>query len=86
MAEIDIQEKRGQPMWVWILGIVALLVLAGVIWALMANRDDRDDARMQRDTVPTAPGTPTSELDRADDTVLAYVVFSETPAKAAPYL
>jgi hypothetical protein len=54
MAEIDIQEKRGQPAWVWILAALALLVLVGVIWALTRNGNDRDDAMMYQDTVPAA--------------------------------
>jgi hypothetical protein len=101
MAEIDIQEKRGQPMWVWIAAIVALLVVAGVVWALVANNDDRDDATMRQDTVPTMrqdtvptmrqdtvptrPGAPTSGLDRAQDMVLASVTFSEAPMRMAAY-
>jgi hypothetical protein len=93
MAEIDIQEKRGQPMWVWIAAIVALLVVAGVVWALVANNDDRDDATMRQDTVPTMrqdtvptrPGGPTSGLDRAQDIVLASVTFSEAPMRMAAY-
>jgi hypothetical protein len=76
MAEIDIQEKKGQPAWVWIVGIIAVLVLAGVIWALMANGDDRDDATMRQDTVPTRPGAPTGGLDGAPDVLLAFVTFS----------
>jgi hypothetical protein len=91
MAEIDIQEKRGQPMWVWIAAIIALLVVAGVVWALVANNDDRDDATMRQDTVPTMrqdtvptrPGAPTSGLDRAHDVVLAFVTFSEAPMRMA---
>lgn len=90
MAQIDIQEKQGQPMWVWIAAIVALLVVGGVIWALTRNGDDRDDARMYqdtvpgRDTVPTAPRTPTSGIDRPDDAVLAFLVFSEERVQADP--
>jgi hypothetical protein len=79
MAEIDIQEKQGQPMWLWILGIVALLVLVGVIWAVTRSGDDRDDARMFQDTVPPAGDTLTSGLDRANDAVATYVVFSRQP-------
>jgi hypothetical protein len=85
MAEIDIQEKRGQPMWVWIAAIVALLVVAGVVWALVSNNDDRDDATMRQDTVPTRPGAPTSGLDRAPDVVLASVAFSDAPMETAAY-
>jgi hypothetical protein len=83
VAEIDIQEKRGQPMWAWILGILALLVLAGVIWAVTRDDDRRDDTRMERDTVPATP-TPNSGIDRAENAVLAYVVFTELPVQAAP--
>jgi hypothetical protein len=77
MAEIDIQEKRGQPTWVWIAGIVAVLVVAGVLWALLANGDDRDNATMRQDTVPTTPAAPTSGLDGAPDVLLTFVTFSE---------
>jgi hypothetical protein len=83
MAEIDIQEKRGQPMWVWILGILAVLVVAGVIWAVTRNGDGRDDARMERDTVPAARQMPTSGLDRAEAAVLASLVFCEEAEQAA---
>jgi hypothetical protein len=87
MANIDIQEKRGQPMWVWIAAIVGLLVLAAVIWALMSNGDDRDDARMMRDTLPAARDTVRSprdtligSLDRADDTMPAFIILARQPA------
>jgi hypothetical protein len=67
VADIDIQRKQGQPAWVWIAAIVAVLALAGVIWAVMANRDDADDARMHRDTVPAARDTPVGWLERGND-------------------
>jgi hypothetical protein len=84
MAQIDIQEKKGQPAWVWIALVVGLLVLGGVIWALTRNGDDRDDVRMEHDTVPAAPRAPTGGIDRPDEAVLALVVFSQEPAQAAP--
>lgn len=79
MAEIDIQEKQGQPTWMWILGIIALLVLVGVIWAVTRSGDDRDDATMFQDTVPPAGDTLISGIERADDPVTAYLVFSRQP-------
>lgn len=82
MAEIDIQEKRGQPMWAWILGILALLVVAGVIWAVTRNGDRVDDRAMERDTVPATTPPPNSEADRAEDAVLAHAVFGESPLPA----
>ena len=82
MAEIDIQEKRGQPMWLWILAILALLVLVGVIWALTSG-DETDDPTMYQDTLPPARDTLTGVLDRADGSVAEYVVFSRQPVQAA---
>jgi hypothetical protein len=67
VADIDIQRKEGQPAWVWIAAIVGLLVVAAVIWAVTSNRDDRDDARMQRDTVPAARDTPIGWTDGWDE-------------------
>jgi hypothetical protein len=83
MAQIDIQKKEGPPSWVWIAGVVALLVLVAVVWAVMSNGDDRDDTRMYQDTVPaTERGTaPTSGLDRAED-ITAYLVLSEVAVQA----
>jgi hypothetical protein len=79
MAEIDIQEKRGQPTWVWILAVIALLVLVGVIWAVTRSGDDRDDATMLQDTIPPAGDTLISGLDRANDALASYVVFARQP-------
>jgi hypothetical protein len=53
MAEIDIQKKEGQPAWVWIAGVVALLVVIGVIWAVTRDDDTYDDPGVRQDTVPT---------------------------------
>jgi multidrug resistance efflux pump len=68
VADIDIQKKQGQPAWVWVAAVVAIVALAGVLWAVMANRDDADDARMHRDTVPAARDTPVGWLDPANAT------------------
>jgi hypothetical protein len=81
LAEIDIQEKRGQPMWVWVAAIVALLAFAAVIWALMSNGDDRDDTVMPRDTVTGAQDTLIGSLDRTDDAMPEYVVLASQPAR-----
>lgn len=53
MAEIEIQKKEGPPAWIWIVGILALLVLVGVIWALTQGGDDRDrdQDRARGDTI-----------------------------------
>lgn len=40
MAEIPIQKKSGIPPWVWIL---LLLLLAGLVWFLLAAGDDEVD-------------------------------------------
>jgi hypothetical protein len=75
VANIDIQRKEGQPAWVWIAVVVGLIVLAAVIWAVMSNRDDRDDAQLRRDTVPAARDTPVGWLDPARDAMPEYVVL-----------
>jgi hypothetical protein len=67
VADIDIQKKEGQPAWVWVAAIVGILALAAVLWAVMADRDDTGDARMQRDTVPAARDTPVGWLERTHD-------------------
>ena len=41
MAEIKIERKKGIPMWALLL---ALIVLAALAWAFLANRDTRTDA------------------------------------------
>jgi hypothetical protein len=69
VADIDIQKKEGQPAWVWVAAVVAILALAGVLWAVMANRDDTRDAGMRRDTVPAARDTPVGWLERAYDAI-----------------
>jgi hypothetical protein len=73
MAEIDIQKKQGQPAWVWIVGVVALLVVVGVIWA--ATRDDgtHDDPGVRQDTVPTQ----TSAIPAGYDAPPAHLVLSQ---------
>jgi hypothetical protein len=76
VADIDIQEKRGQPTWVWIVAIIALVAVVAVIWALVSNGDDRTDGRLQRDTVPAARDTPVGWLDRADDAMPEFVLAS----------
>jgi hypothetical protein len=81
VADIDIQEKQGQPTWVWIAVIVGVLALIAVIWALMSNGDDRADTMMPRDTVPAARDTLIGSLDRADDTMPEYVVLASQPAR-----
>jgi hypothetical protein len=83
MAQIDIQKKEGPPSWVWIAGVIALLVVVAVVWAVMSNDDGRDDTRMHQDTVPAAErGTmPTSGLDHAED-MATYIVFSEVAVQA----
>jgi hypothetical protein len=88
VANIDIQEKQGQPTWVWIAVIVGVLALIAVIWALMSNGDDRADTMMPRDTVPAArdtiPGvrdTLIGSLDRADDAMPGYVILASQPAR-----
>ncbi len=80
MADLDIQKKEGS-MWPWILGILAVLVLAGVIWAVTRS-DDRDDARMHRDTVPAARDTVINQLDGPVGGA-EYVSFATEPLYAA---
>jgi nitrogen fixation-related uncharacterized protein len=76
MADIDIQEKRGQPAWVWVAVAIGVLALIAVIWALTSGRDDRDDTRIRQDTVPAARDTPFGSLDRPHDTSPEFVVMA----------
>jgi nitrogen fixation-related uncharacterized protein len=76
VAEIDIQEKRGQPAWVWVAVAIGLLAVIAVIWALMSGGDDRDDTRMRQDTVPAARDTPFGSLDRPRDASPEFVVMA----------
>jgi hypothetical protein len=76
VAEIDVQRKEGQPPWVWIAAIVGLLVLVAVIWAVASNRDEgayRDDARIQRDTLPAARDTPVGWIDSSGEAVQVHI-------------
>jgi hypothetical protein len=77
MAEIDIQKKKGQPAWVWILGVVALLVVVGVIWAVTRDNDTHDDPGVRQDTVPAQ----TTGLPAGYDAPPIYLALS--PAKYA---
>jgi len=82
MAEIDIQKKEGTPVWAWIVGLLALLLVVGVIWAVMGTDDDRTDTRVGQDTV-SAVGDTAARADRAqtDGAVAAYLEFSRRPAQ-----
>jgi hypothetical protein len=82
MAEIDIQKKEGTPVWAWIVGLIALLLVVGVIWAVMGNDDDRTDTRVGQDTV-SAVGDTAARADRAqtNGAVAAYLEFSRRPAQ-----
>jgi hypothetical protein len=74
VADIDVQRKQGQPAWIWIAAIVGLLAVVAVIWAVTSNRDDRDDTRMPRDTVPAARDTPVGWLDASDEAMPEHFV------------
>jgi hypothetical protein len=83
MAEIDIQKKEGTPAWAWIVGLLALLAVVGVIWAVMGNDDDRTDTRVGQDTV-SAVGDTAARVDRtaqASGAVASYLEFSRRPAQ-----
>lgn len=54
MADIDIQKKRGSA-WLWILGLLALALLA---WLLVDSFDGDDDAEVVEAAVPAAATTP----------------------------
>jgi hypothetical protein len=75
VADIDIQKKEGQPAWVWIAAVVAILALAGVLWAVLGDRDDTRDDGMRRDTLPAARDTPVGWLERTHDVLPEGVVL-----------
>jgi hypothetical protein len=57
MADINIQRKQGPPIVPIVLGVLALVAVAAVIWWLMSRGDDADaaPATMTQDTVMEAP-------------------------------
>jgi len=54
MANIDIERKSGPPVLPIVLGVLALLVVAGLLWWLLGNGDTRDDAAPGAMTQDTA--------------------------------
>lgn len=50
MADINVQRKQGTPGWVWLLVLLALALLAWLLWGLLAGDDEPEVA----DTVPAA--------------------------------
>lgn len=83
MAEIDIQKKEGPSAWTWVLGIIALLALAGVVWALMGTDDDRDDTMVGPDTLTAVEDTVAgTDRDPTDGAVAEYLEFGRQPAEA----
>jgi hypothetical protein len=75
VADIDVQRKQGQPAWIWIAAIVGLLAVVAVIWTLASSRDDRDDTRIRRDTVPAARDTPIGWIDGAGEATTEHIVL-----------
>ena len=83
MAEIDIQKKQGPPAWAWILGLIALLVVIGVVWAVMGTDDDRAATMVGQDTVTAVQDTVARvDRDRANGAVAEYLEFARQPAEA----
>jgi hypothetical protein len=53
MADIDLERKQGPPAWLWVLG---LLVLAGIVWWIVAPAaTDRTAMEADPATFPTPP-------------------------------
>jgi bacteriorhodopsin len=48
MAEIRVQERRGNPLWVWVL--ILLVVVAAIVWFFML-RDPGPPAASPADTL-----------------------------------
>jgi hypothetical protein len=51
VAEIDVQEKRGRPTWVWLVGALAVVLL---IWALVSFLSPEDRALRDWEATPAA--------------------------------
>jgi hypothetical protein len=62
MAKIDIQRKQGPPILPILLGILALVAVAAVIWWLMGSDGNGDvaPATLTQDTVMETPAGPTA--------------------------
>ena len=81
MAEIHVQRKNPGA-WVWIVGILALLL---VLWAAAALRDDNET----QTAVVTLPGTdeaattrPSATGDAPSAAVAAFLTFADAPPDA----
>lgn len=75
MAEIEIQKKKNNNIWPWIIG---LIVVAALIWLLAGAFDDDDDVVEQEPVSTTAAisdAEPISSDDMPDD-VEEYITFA----------
>jgi hypothetical protein len=58
MAEIQVQEKRGPDMWVWLVGAI---VLALLIWAFVSMMRGGDPAPEQWEATPPTADQPAGQ-------------------------
>lgn len=73
MARIDIERKQGPPILPIVLGVIALLVVAGVIWWVTSNGDDFAD------------GTPAAEQPYAEPAPTGPAATADVPQEVQTY-
>jgi hypothetical protein len=55
MADIDV-ERKGAPIWPWILGLLALALLAWLLFSMLDDDDELDTAAVVTDTIADTMG------------------------------
>lgn len=65
MAELDVEPKKNNDWWKWVLGILAAVI---IIWVIVENTgDDVDDIDDVDDMEVTPPDNTTTSLEESNE-------------------
>lgn len=81
MAEITVQ-KKGPGSWAWVLGMLAVVLVAWGVIALM-DRDDEVETAGVPSTLRPIDASPLATAGDAQPAVAAFLTFAGAPASAA---